>query len=83
MNELGLFTSRGKLVIEVIKRPGSSIRELSDRLFLTRRSVWGLVGELRKLGFIIATRQGRKHHYYVSSAGIDELRKLTEGKVEW
>jgi DNA-binding IclR family transcriptional regulator len=80
MKELRLFTSRGLLLIQVIKNPGVTIKELADGQFLTRRSVWGIVGELRRLGYLLVTRRGKTHHYTISSTALVELRKLTEGR---
>ncbi|KKL14858.1 hypothetical protein LCGC14_2511470 [marine sediment metagenome] len=83
--ELGLFTARGRLLIQVTKKPGTTIKELSKDLFLTKRSVWGIVGELRSIGYLTVTTgelilgsDGRTHHYFISSFGLAELRKLTE-----
>jgi len=77
-DKLGLFTSRGRLLIQVIKSPGITTRELAKDLFLTRRSVWGSIGELRHMGYLLVKREGRKHHYSISQFGLSELRKLLE-----
>lgn len=82
-----LFTARGRLLIEVTNKPGTTVKELAKVLFLTKRSVWGIVGELRGMGYLTAATgelilgsDRRTHHYFISSFGLAELRKLTEGK---
>lgn len=78
-----LFTARGRLLIKVLDKPGITIKELAERLFLTRRSIWGCVGELRSADYLIAVKKGRMHRYYITDRALDELRKLTEGKGKW
>ena len=86
-NELGLFTARGRLLIQVIKKPGTTIRELAENLFVTKRTVYGMVGELRAIGYLeittgelIMDSDGRTHHYYISSLGMAEMSKLIVDK---
>ena len=81
MSSEELFTARGRLLIEVMDKPGIIINALASNLYLTKRTVWGIVGELRSMGYLgVKTAKGdrRTHHYYVSSLGLAELRKLTE-----
>ena len=81
MNKLDLFSSKGRLLIQVAKKPGTTILELAENLFVTKRTVYGMVGELRSIGYLVVKKgrpDGRAHHYYVSSCGLAELRKLTE-----
>ncbi len=33
---------------------------------LTRRTVWGLIGDLRRAGMLQVRKQGRRHHYTVN-----------------
>ncbi len=79
----GLFSARGRLLIEVVDKPGIIVSALAGNLFLTKRTVWGIVGELRAMGYLLVTAKGRVHHYYVSDLALTELRKLTEGKGKW
>lgn len=76
---LTLFTARGRLLIKVMEQPRITTKELGDSLFLTRRTVWGAIGELRRLGYLAVSKEGRAHRYSISSFGLAELRKLTEG----
>ena len=74
-----LFTTSGRLLIQIIENPDTTIKDLSKDLFLTRRTIWGIIGELRKMGYLIIRKQGKTHHYTISAFGLAELRKLTEG----
>ena len=86
MDEPGLFTARGRLLIYVMKNPGTTIQSLSRDLFLTRRTIWGVVGELRRAEYLriekVGRKLGRKHCYFVSERGLSELKKLTGGGEE-
>ncbi len=73
-----LFTARGRLLIRVIEKPGITVVELSRDLFLTPRTIWGMIGDLRQAGYLMIKKDGRTHHYTVSAFGLAELRKLTE-----
>ena len=41
----------------------TSVRDIAEALFLTRRTIWGIVGDLRKGGMIHVRKEGRRHHY--------------------
>ncbi len=43
-----------------------TISDLSESLFLTRRTVWGIVGDLRRAGMLNVCKNGRRHHYSVN-----------------
>jgi len=34
-------------------------------MVLTRRTIWGLIGALRRAGMLRVRKQGRRHHYAV------------------
>ena len=77
MNEnLELFTSRGQVLICILQKPGITIKDLSISRFLTRRTVWGIIGELRGLGYLVIKKEGKEHHYSVSLFGLSELKNL-------
>lgn len=80
-DESGLFTAKGRLLLEIIETPGTTIAELAKSCFLTKRSIWGYIDMLRRMKYIVVRtvkRDRRTHHYYVSSLGLTELRRLTE-----
>ncbi len=72
MDKSNLFTARGRLLISVMEKPGITVSELSKELFLTRRSVWGMIGELRSVGYLIVRKAGKAHHYSLSEHGLTE-----------
>ncbi|MFB3093174.1 MAG: hypothetical protein ACE1ZN_02050 [Dehalococcoidia bacterium] len=43
-----------------------TISDLSESLFLTRRTVWGIVGDLRRADMLNVRKNGRRHHYSVN-----------------
>ncbi len=43
-----------------------TISDLSESLFLTRRTVWGIVGDLRRAGMLNVRKNGRRNHYSVN-----------------
>ena len=38
-------------------------------MVLTRRTIWGLIGDLRRAGMLRVRKQGRRHHYAVDLDG--------------
>ncbi len=76
----GIFTAKGRLLVEVMDKPGITIKELATRLYLTKRTVWGCVGDLRRIGYLNVQPSGRVHHYFVSSKALAELRKVIVDK---
>ena len=65
-NEWFLVSSRGAVLFHVAAHPECTIKELASAMSLTRRSVWGLIGDLRRAGMIDVLRRGRRHHYIVN-----------------
>ena len=66
MDNPRIFSTQGVVLLLVMIRPGITVREISDALSLTYRTVWGLVGELRNAGVINVRKEGRRHHYFVN-----------------
>jgi hypothetical protein len=46
--------------------PDCTIREIADSMSLTQRTVWGLIGDLRRADMLKVRREGRRHHYTVN-----------------
>src|SRR3990172_7297975 len=61
-----LLSSHGFVLFFLSLRPGCTVAEISDGLSLTRRSVWGTLGDLRRAGMIDVRKVGRRHHYTVN-----------------
>lgn len=64
-----LFCSHGTILFYVVRHPGCTIKEIADALALTPRTVWGLIGDLRRARLITVRRDGRWHHYFVDLEG--------------
>lgn len=64
-----LFCSHGTVVFYIAQHPDCTIREIGDALALTPRTVWGLVGDLRRAGLVDARREGKHHYYAINGAG--------------
>jgi len=60
-----LLCSHGGALFYIASHPGGTINDLADALFVTRRTVWGLVGELKRAGLINIRKEGRRHHYSI------------------
>lgn len=63
-----LLSSHGIVFFYIAANAGCTIQEISTALFISRRSVWSLVGDLKRAGMIEFRREGRTHHY---SANLD------------
>lgn len=51
----------------IAANPNCTAGDLSDSLMLTRRTIWGIIGNLRRAGMIRARKVGRRHYYSVNS----------------
>ena len=65
-NEWYVVSSRGSVLFYIALHPGCTIPDLTDAMSLTRRSVWGIVSDLRRAGMITTTKKGRRSHYTVN-----------------
>lgn len=66
VNNWYLVSSHGSVLFYVAVNPGCTIREIADDMSLTQRTVWGLIGDLRRAGMLEVRREGRRHHYTVN-----------------
>jgi hypothetical protein len=60
-----IWSSHGTVLFYVALHPGCTIAEIAEGLCLTQRTIWGVVGDLRRAGMLEIERRGRKHHYSV------------------
>jgi hypothetical protein len=65
-NHWYLVSSHGSVLFYVAVHPDCTIREIADEMSLTQRTVWGLIGDLRRAGMLHVRREGRRHHYTVN-----------------
>ena len=59
-------SSHGTVLFCIAANHDCTIHDLSESLFLTRRTVWGIVGDLRRAGMLHIRKNGRRHHYAVN-----------------
>src|SRR2546428_11451255 len=65
-NHWYLVSSHGAVLFYVALNPGCTIREIAEGMSLPQRTVWGLIGALRRAEMLQVRRDGRRHHYTVN-----------------
>jgi hypothetical protein len=65
-NHWYLVSSHGSVLFYIAVHPECTIRQIADDMALTQRTVWGLIGDLRRAGMLNVRRDGRRHHYTVN-----------------
>jgi DNA-binding IclR family transcriptional regulator len=65
-NHWYLCSSHGAVLIYVASQPDCTIKGIAEAMSLTRRTVWGLIGDLRRAGMLHVRKEGRRHHYRVN-----------------
>ncbi|MEX0681916.1 MAG: HTH domain-containing protein [Dehalococcoidia bacterium] len=61
-----LWSSHGTVLFFVAVNPACTIQEIADGLSLTPRTIWGVIGDLRRAGMLEITKDGRRHRYSVN-----------------
>lgn len=64
-----LVSSHGSVLFFIAANPDCMITDIADGMSLTRRTVWGIVGDLRRAGMLVVERSGRHHQYRVDPNG--------------
>ena len=65
-NHWYLVSSHGSILFYVAVYPDCTIKEIAEAMSLTRRTVWGVIGDLRRAGMLRVRKEGRRHHYTVN-----------------
>jgi len=65
-NHWYLVSSHGAVLFFVAVNPGCTIRDIAEEMSLTQRTVWGIIGDLRRAEMLHVQRDGRRHHYTVN-----------------
>ena len=65
-NNWYLVSSHGAILFYVAVNPECTIKEIAEAMSLTRRTVWGVIGDLRRAGMLHIRKEGRRHHYTVN-----------------
>jgi len=60
-----IWSSHGVVIFYIALHPDCTIPQIADALCLTQRTIWGVVGDLRRAGMLEVRRLGRRHHYSV------------------
>ncbi len=89
-NHWYLVSSHGTILFYVAVYPDCTIKEIAEAMSLTRRTVWGVIGDLRRAGMLSIRKEGRRHHYTVNLDGPFKhpvlngfsLRLILSGLVE-
>lgn len=61
-----IWSSHGTVLFYIALHPRCTIVEIAEDLCLTQRTIWGIVGDLRRAGMLEVERDGRRHHYSVN-----------------
>lgn len=65
-NHWYLVSSHGAVLFYIAVHPGCTIKQIAEDMSLTQRTVWGLIGDLRRAEMLDVERRGRRHHYTVN-----------------
>ena len=65
-NGWSLVSSHGSVLFVIALNPGITIKDLAKELSLTQRTIWGIIGCLRRANMLQVRREGRQHHYWVN-----------------
>ncbi len=68
-NNWYLVSRHGSIIFFVAVNPDCTIREIAESMSLTRRTVWGVIGDLRRADMLHVRKEGRRHHYTVNLGG--------------
>ena len=66
VNHWYVVSSHGAVLFYIAVNPDCTIRAIADDMSLTQRTVWGLIGDLRRADMLDVRREGRRHHYTVN-----------------
>lgn len=68
-NSWYLVSSHGAVLFFIAASPECTVADIAGCMHLTRRTVWGIVGDLRRAGMLQVRRDGRRHRYAVDLDG--------------
>jgi hypothetical protein len=61
-----IWSSHGTVLFYIALHPDCTVPQIADDLCLTQRTIWGVIGDLRRAGMLLVNRVGRRHHYRVN-----------------
>jgi len=65
-NNWYLVSSHGSILFYIAVNPNCTIKGIAEAMSLTRRTVWGVIGDLRRADMLDIRKDGRRHHYSVN-----------------
>jgi len=80
-NEWYLVSTHGAFVMFIAVRPECTIKDIAEEFSLTRRTVWGVIGDLRRAGLLHVREEGRRHHYTVNLDGPFKHPTILQGST--
>jgi len=64
-----LVSSHGSVLFFIATHPDCTTSDIAQAHTLSRRTVWGIIGNLRRAGLLTVRKEGRRHHYEVDPTG--------------
>ena len=61
-----LVSRLGSILFYIAATPDCTTTDIAEAMSLTRRTVWGIVADLRRAGMLNVRKDGRRHHYSVN-----------------
>ncbi len=61
-----LVSSYGSILFYIAANPDATVQDLAEALSLTHRTVWGIIGDLRRADMLYVRKSGQRHHYSVN-----------------
>ncbi len=77
-------SSHGAVIYWIAAAPDCTTEEIAQALSLARRTVWGIIGDLRRADMLRVRKEGRRHHYTVNpnaSLRHPTLKRFTLGAI--
>ncbi len=59
-------SSHGAVIYCIAAAPDCTTKEIAKALCVTTRTVWGIIGDLRRADMLRVRKEGRRHHYTVN-----------------
>ena len=64
------LTSHAFVLIHIARNPHATLREIGAKTKLTERTVYNIVRDLERDGYIVKRRDGRRNVYAMNEAGV-------------
>ena len=64
-----LVSTHGSVLFFIALNPDCTTDDIAKAHTLSQRTVWGILGDLRRAGMLTVRREGRRHRYQVDPTG--------------